>query len=563
MGVPLQKIFAVLLLLPAFAAQAQVTYLPLGSEEQYLLDRMETRSGTLSDSLFLGSQPVSRREAVDFLSGQKADGYQMRWSNVDHFNINRALSISSEWAPATAADYTNKANGFYKNPANLLQSDKRDFFIAANPVLSFQAAFAPEEERRFLLHTTQGAEVRGRIMDKVGFYASLTHNYEEPPAFTRDYINEWEAIPGAGKYHRSGNGYTYFQPTFNVDIPLVANHINLTLGYDKHFIGDGYRSLFLSDFAANAAFVRIRTRIWKLNYQNLYLKLEPQWFAGEPRGIGQKYATIHHLSMNVSHWLNVGVYESVTFSRDGHFEFGYMNPIIFYRAIERSMGSPDKVSIGLNAKALLAKRFNLYTQILINEFSSKRLFDGSGYWANKWGIQLGAKYFDAFSLSNLDIMAEMNIVRPYTYQHTFRTEGISLANFSHYNQPLAHPLGAGFAEFIGRVRYQPLPRLTLDGKVIYYMQGRDTAGTNFGSNIFRSYSTRYRSEGVGLIHGPESKCLLAGLQISYECWPRLFLDVGADYRNKQTAAAILPEENSLYIYTGVRLNIARRDYLRY
>lgn len=559
----IKKAVLPLLLFASFTATAQLSYLPIGSEEQYLIDRMETRSGMLSDQLFLSAQPVSRRDAATFLTSGKADGYQMRWSNIDHFNINRALRISSEWTDGSAADYTTQKNGFYSNPATLLQSGNKNFFIAANPILSLQATYVPEGAQHFLFNTSQGAELRGRIRDRVGFYVALTHNYEEPVDFAAKRVSDWEAMPGAGKYNRSGKGYSYFQPTAYVDIALLQEHINLTLGYDKHFIGDGYRSLFLSNYAANSFFARINTRIWKLNYQNLYMQLSPQWFAGEPRGIGNKYATIHHLSMNVTPWLNIGLYESVTFSRNGHFEFGYLNPIIFYRAIERSMGSPDKVSIGLNGKALLSRHVQVYTQLLINEFSSKRLFDGSGYWANKWGIQLGAKYFDAFTIANLDLMAEMNVIRPYTYQHTVRAEGVSLANFSNYNQPLAHPLGAGFAEFVGRVRYQPIPRLYLDGKLIYYKQGVDTGGSNYGSNIFMDYDTRNSSEGVSLINGPAASCLILDLNASYEFWPRLFLDLGVGYRNKKVVDNILPEENTLFFYSGIRLNIGRRNPMIY
>ena len=55
----------------------------------------------------------------------------------------------------------------------------------------------------------------------------------------------------------------------------------------------------------------------------------------------------------------------------------------------------------------------------------------------------GIKYINAFNLRNFDLQLETNIVRPYTYQHND-----SIDNYSHYNQPLAHPLGANFAEVI-------------------------------------------------------------------------------------------------------------------
>src|SRR5690606_30704070 len=131
-----------------------------------------------------------------------------------------------------------------------------------------------------------------------------------------------------------------------VNASLIRNHVDISAGYDRHFIGDGYRTMFLSDFSEGATFVKLNTRVWKLNYQNLYLKLQPQRIPGVPAPQHNKFATIHHLSMNIGKKFNVGLFESVVFGRPNNFEFGYMNPMIFYRAIERSMGSPDKITIG-------------------------------------------------------------------------------------------------------------------------------------------------------------------------------------------------------------------------
>jgi len=50
------------------------------------------------------------------------------------------------------------------------------------------------------------------------------------------------------------------------------------------------------------------------------------------------------------------------------------------------------------------------------------------------------------------------------------------------NQSLAHPLGANFREFIGIAKYQPKPKIYVSGRIIYYVQGLDSLGRNFGSN---------------------------------------------------------------------------------
>src|SRR6185503_5104840 len=144
-----------------------------------------------------------------------------------------------------------------------------------------------------------------------------------------------------------------------------------------------------------------------------------------------------------------------------------LNPVIFYRSIEQQNGSFDNALIGLDFKANLPKRFQAYGQLLLDEFLLSEIKKNRGWWANKWGIQLGLKYSDAFNISNLDLQFEHNRVRPFTYSH-----GDSLANYTHYNQPLAHPLGASFSEFIGIARYQPAPKWLTVARLIYYQQGR-------------------------------------------------------------------------------------------
>jgi hypothetical protein len=546
-------------------ASAQNTYIPLGSDEYQLLERLETKSGRFSDSLFLSIRPLSRKDAVQFLTGQKAAHYNASHSNADNAGINRAISLSGEYLEPNgdgAEDSDHPLLGtFYTKKTDLIHLSNRHLFLSVNPVLSAGISYETTDGRfaQTIPNTTQGIEMRGNVRDVFGFYFLGTHNYEEPASYVARWRVSNGVFPGADNSTEAGKGYRFFQFRGYGDIALVKDHISLTLGYDRHFLGDGFRSLFLSDFSRGAAYARINTRIWKLQYQNLYLKLLPQTLGDPAATGGNKYATAHYLSMNITHWLNVGIFETVTFTRNGGYELSYLNPVIFYRAIERGMGSPDKVSIGFNLKAIALKRFNIYSQLLINEFTTRELFAGKGYWANKWGIQTGVKYFDAFGLSNLDLQAEVNVVRPYTYQHYVNVDGFGIANYTHGNQALAHPLGAGFAEVNAFARYRPLPRLLLEGRAMYYKQGVDTGFVNNGVNILKDYNGRADNYGIQLINGPEANCLLLNFQASYELRPRLYADLAATWRKYQVAIEGLPQQKSLLFSVGLRLNLSRLD----
>ena len=571
---------ALLLSALSFTAQSQTTYLQLGQEDYHLLDRLETRQGFLDKNLFIANKPVARKGAVSFLESVRdydaGDGVNegaIGLTRIDRYNIAHAISVSGEWAANGDGAIDSRMpwfrGAFYKKQPDLLHVKTPSFFLVANPVISVSGIAESSSlplQKSSLLASSRGVEVRARIANKIGLYTYFADNQEQPPSFVDQYINQrrgsLQAVPGADYYQTpSTQTYDYLMARGYIDFAAIKDVLNVTFGYDKHFIGDGYRSLFLSDFSAPSTFLRLNTRIWKLNYQNLYMELTPQYSRGGDRQLPHKYATMHHLSINATRWLNIGLFESVVFSRGNRFEFSYMNPIILYRSIERANGSPDNVNLGLNFKAVVANHLQFYGQFFFDEFRSSELFAGKGWFGNKFGVQLGGKYFDALGIRNLDLQGEVNLVRPFTYAH-YDTS----ANYTHYNQPLAHPLGAGFGEVIGIARYQPVRNLYLSVKAMYYRQGLDSNGSNFGSNPFRNYNqntpvnpaeTEY---GYGLVNGVKSNTLSVNFNASYELKENLFIDLGATYRKQEYDDGILPDYNTKYGYLGIRLNIGRRDY---
>ncbi|TMI85168.1 MAG: hypothetical protein E6H10_04200 [Bacteroidetes bacterium] len=398
------------------------------------------------------------------------------------------------------------------------------------------------------------------MANKIGFDSYLTDNQERDPLYVQEWEKKFQSVPGEGYYKSfKTSGYDYFDArgyfTFG-----VTKYIDVSFGYDKNVIGNGYRSLFLSDFSNNILFLKLNTRIWRFNYQNLFMELN----ATEPRGpdrlLKKKYATMHHLDINLTKSLNVGLFEGIIFGRPDHFEFGYLNPIIFYRSIEQQNGSFDNAVVGIDFKANVAHALQFYGQLLFDEFVLAEVKKNRGAWVNKWGIQAGAKYIDALGIKNLDLQFETNIVRPFTYSHSD-----SIANYTHYNQPLAHPLGANFYELIGIARYQPAPKWLVQGKLFFWNQGLDSSAESFGSNIFLPNVSPYRTKDFGyrIGDGLGSKAVIASFLVSYELKQNLFIDVSALFRKQNIdASPSTPavSKNTSVISLGVRLNMQRREF---
>lgn len=561
----IKTIVPLLFLFIPFGVFAQSTYLPQGNKHQTLLNRLEILLQTNDDLNLSTAKPLSRKIAVragEFAdSVHKAGGVSL--SKVDEYNLRSLFMNNSEWVTGTdTSDFYSKKslwNTFYKTKANLLEVNVKDFFFTVNPV--FQMGVSKESEEGSndqLFINTKGLAVRGLIANRIGFSAYMTDNQERAPLFVQERIIGYNAVPGNGfykTYKKTATDYIDARGSINF---TAAKYLDFQFGYDKNFIGNGYRSLFLSDFSNSYLFLKINTRIWKFNYMNLFTELVPQTIdinAGN-KTLDKKYVSMHHLSMDVAKWLNIGIFEGVVFGRRNHFEFSYLNPVIFLRLAEQQEGSSDNAFVGFDLKANIAKRVQLYGQLLLDELKVGELSSGKGWWANKFGIQAGAKYINAFGVKNLDLQGELNMVRPFTYTHFD-----SLANYTHYNQPMAHPLGANFMEAIGIVKFQPHPKWTTAARLIVWKQGTDTANSNVGTNIFRNYIDRPAGDyGYTLPTGPRSTGVNAQLLVSYEVKENLFLEASALIRNLKTAVTDVPQRKTAVISAGIRMNMFRREY---
>ena len=245
--------------------------------------------------------------------------------------------------------------------------------------------------------------------------------------------------------------------------------------------------------------------------------------------------------------------ESVIFSRRDQYELQYLNPIIFYRAIESNNGSPDNVLIGLDVKANLLQQIQLYGQLVLDEFSLSEITDGIGWWGNKYGIQGGFKYIDAFGTDNLDLQVEYNTVRPYTYSHNDGT-----ANYTHYNQPLAHPLGSNFKEVIGIVRVQPIPRLALNAKFVHSTFGADSNDVNLGGNIFLDNTSHPNDFGNETGQGVETNLNQMDIRASYMARHNIYVDLNLTLGDLKTEG-IGEKQKRNYAGLSVRMNFPQKD----
>lgn len=455
---------------------------------------------------------------------------------------------------------------FYHTKANFFEVNTDNFSLRANPILDLKYGNGIDDANT-IFQNTRGAEIRGLIDDNIYFYTSILENQARFNNFVERRIQNTEAIPGNGffKTYQSGvidrlSGYDYLNAQAYVGINATKS-VAVEFGHGQHFIGNGIRSMLLSNTGQNYFYLKFNTRIWKFNYQNVFAELAPVSARQNPgdRVLPKKYMANHYLSYKPHRNLEVGIFEAVVFSREDHFEFQYLNPIILYRTVEQFLDSPDNALIGLNGKWNIKNRYQIYGQLMLDEFKLSEITSGNGWWANKYAIQLGVKALNLGGIDHLDAQVEYNRVRPYTYSHRDSLSAfpeVSTASYSHYNQPLAHPLGANFSEIIVDLQYRPSTEWQFRSRIISARYGVDPEGSSFGGNILLRTGLRGSDFGNEIGQGIGTNLLSLSLDMSYQFAHNYFLDLNLMYRSSDAEVDPL-DLDTKYFGGGLRVNIGQ------
>lgn len=415
-----------------------------------------------------------------------------------------------------------------------------DFWFTVDPMVDLQLG-KDSYNGLNTYNNTRAIAINGAIGKNLSFSTNFYESQGRFATYFNEYANSIKPdggnpaiIPGRG-IAKEFNSDAYDYPVAEAYISYTpSKYFNFQFGNGKNFIGDGYRSLFLSDVASPYPFFKINTSFWKIKYTNLFMTMQdvrPE--LTEDGAYKQKYIATHYLSWNATKKLNIGLFETVIWDdvNNRGFDVNYLNPLIFYTAVEFATGSRAGNSLlGLSLKYKL-KNISFYSQLLLDEFRISEITGGNGWWANKNGIQIGAKYYNAFTIENLFLQAEFNSVRPFTYSHDELNY-----NYGHNNQPLAHLWGSNFNEFIGIAQYAK-DRWFANSKIVFGKKGFDfnssTDSYSYGGDIYRDNDDRAYDYGNEIGQGNTATIFIGELQVGYLVNPATNLKLfgGITYRN--------------------------------
>lgn len=436
---------------------------------------------------------------------------------------------------------------------HLVDIRKDDWMILLDPLGELELGTTGQKS---LNRNTRAVQLQGGIGTKFAFYTSFFLTESAYPDYLMDFGRTTGVMPGQGDARPfKANGFNHFNSLAYVSY-TPNQHFNFQFGHGRNSIGNGYRSLLLSDGYYPHPYLRILTNIGPIQYVYLlsqYTDLVAPRLS-QQLGFRQKYSAISYLDWKIGKRLNLGFFQAVIWQADDStgrrgIDPNYLNPVAFLRPIERNLGSEGNMILGLNAKLKLLDGHQVYFQFVLDEFDSKQLLAQNGYWANKYGYQFGYKGFDLFDIQNLSLQTEYNIVRPFTYSHW-----TSLTNFGHFNEPLAHPFGANFREWQNFINYR---YKRYYGQVQYMnaLVGYDEPGLSWGQNIFTSYYARERDTGNEIGQGLTTRIHFTQLKLGYilNTSTNLRIELTAGSRNAKDKYGLTSEKwFTIGLTTGVR-----------
>jgi hypothetical protein len=245
------------------------------------------------------------------------------------------------------------------------------------------------------------------------------------------------------------------------------------------------------------------------------------------------------------------IFEAADSTNKEPLNFNTFNPVIGVNTAVYGLNNKNNVLLGATLKLKVTNSISLYGQFMLDEVSSSN----TGEVGKKFGYQAGFRYFDLFTIKNLSVQFEYNSVRPYSY-----ASENSFQSYTHYNQALAHPLGANFNEAVGFINYR-IKDFFIQIKANYAVKGLDSADHNFGGNIFRSSSSfalDQNLESIQMTQGVKTTIMYQDIHIGYLINPARNSNIVIGVINRSDSS--IKTMNMQYVYIGWRTSLANFYY---
>ena len=394
----------------------------------------------------------------DRVTSQDAMRQLYETDSIIHFAYKPLLLNKSHYDSLLTRTNDRYTHRTYKNwisrklfKENLVVLEAEDLYMTIDLVMNFEGGkdFASSADEQISTNT-RGVLIQGNITDKVYFRTDFYETQSFFPSYVDSMIRSSGVVPGQGKAKgfKTG-GFDYPLVTGIVNFQATKN-VNVQFGQDKMFIGNGYRSLLMSDNSAPFLYLQAGFNLFenKLNYHTNWASLQTLNKVHSTTGgddlFAKKQANFNYLSYKPTSKLEIGLFEGVMWERWNEYTYSqpfdpmFLNPVPFLTTAVKSSDTLVSSLLGMN--------------IMVKPFTYTSFYGQLSYGVSEGGLgyQVGTKLYDVLTIKGLNIQLEYNQVGSGVYG----TKN-NYTDYFQYNQPLAVQQMEDFTEIviIGNYRF--------------------------------------------------------------------------------------------------------------
>ena len=380
--------------------------------------------------------------------------YHLIYKNIAHTSVQPYLESHQLELDTLRTKSKNKINKKLFDES-LLNVKKKDIHITADPLFNFTIGSKNKDLDYRYYSNVRGVRITGDLTNNFSFETRFYENqffypdYLRQKSDSRTNTSNIEGMAfGIGRAKRFktygadaslANGYLSFSP---------SKVINFQLGHGRHFFGDGYRSLLISDYAPDYPY--ISGQYYLFNKKILY-KHVTSWMknldripaSSTPEALFiPKSSSFNILSFSPNSRFSISMFEGGVYksfdNQNGKInpDVSFFLPIIGAKVLD--IDSTNNIIYGFNWSLLLFENLKIYNQIALNPNSSSK------------GIQSGIKWLNPLKSSNSFLNIEWNTSSSTMFS---MNQGQLNQTYAHLGHELAHPLGSGFQEILLRGQF--------------------------------------------------------------------------------------------------------------
>ncbi|HXB40410.1 MAG TPA: hypothetical protein VNZ49_07695 [Bacteroidia bacterium] len=356
---------------------------------------------------------------------------------------------------------------FYESLIQLRHIDKssgynRKFNLNINPIMNFvYGKDMADTSSNSVTTNTRGFWLKGELGKNLTFESAFIENQTVGPAYIYNYSYGTGVMPGQGRWKKFKMAGFDYASAWGILNFRAGKNLTVRLGHGKQKIGNGYRSLLLSDNSFNYPYVQFIASFYKnkIQFSQTYALLMNLTDGGAktPPGIEpifqKKAATFQHISWHTCKYLDVYLFQGTIWKATDsnnvmHLDPLYANPVMFTNLAKFGFNNANHIIVGGGFELRPFKKFVFYNQSVYDGTYPDNSNPSVTVNKTNWAMQNGIKYFDVLGVRNLYLQAEVNIVNGQCYT----SSKYSAQDYSHYNQLLTTPAWLP-NEFVGMVSY--------------------------------------------------------------------------------------------------------------